>query len=232
MKTKKRPLRRLLRLVLWLCILGIVFVTAANLAVVKTTDDRILAPEEAATLQDIDCILVLGCFVQGDGTPSHMLHDRLNQGMELYHMGAAPKLLMSGDHGQRNYDEVTAMKQFAVDRGAPSTDVFMDHAGFSTYESIYRARDVFKVKKILIVTQEYHLYRALYIAKRLGVEAYGVASDYRTYSGQTSRDVRELLARTKDFAICIYKPLPTFLGEAIPISGDGNLTNDGKSDFS
>ncbi len=232
MKTKKRPLRRIFRLCLWLCILGIVFTLAANLAVVKTTDDRIITPQEAAALQDIDCILVLGCFVQGNGTPSPMLHDRLNQGMELYHMGAAPKLLMSGDHGQKNYDEVTAMKQFAVDRGAPSQDVFMDHAGFSTYESIYRAKEIFQADKILIVTQEYHLSRALYIAKRLGVEAYGVASDYRAYAGQTSRDVREFLARTKDLTVCIFKPEPTFLGDAIPISGNGNLTNDGKTDFS
>ena len=112
-----------------------------------------------------------------------MLHDRLMRGVELYDVGAAPKLLMSGDHGHEEYDEVAAMKQFAIDAGIPSEDVFMDHAGFSTYESIYRAKEIYQADKILIVTQEYHLYRALYIADQLGVEAYGVSSDYHTYVG-------------------------------------------------
>jgi len=161
-----------------------------------------------------------------------MLFDRLMRGVELYGLGAAPKLLMSGDHGRKEYDEVAAMKQFAIDEGIPSEDVFMDHAGFSTYESIYRAKEIFQADRILIVTQEYHLYRALYIANQLGVEAYGVASDYHTYAGQLMRDFREMLARVKDCATCIFKPEPTYLGDAIPVFGDGNLTNDGTTDFS
>ena len=203
-----------------------------NSAVKLTTQKRILSPEEAASLEGVDCVLVLGCYVYDNGTPSAMLHDRLRRGVELYDLNAAPKLLMSGDHGQENYDEVDAMKQFAVDSGIASEDVFMDHAGFSTYESVCRAKEIFQAKKIIIVTQEYHLYRALYIAERFGLEAYGVSSDYRTYIGQTMRDVREVLARVKDFGICIFKPEPTFLGEVIPVSGDGNLTNDASSDFS
>ena len=102
----------------------------------------------------------------------------------------------------------------------------MDHAGFSTYESLYRARDVFQAKKIVIVTQQYHLHRALYIANALGIEAYGVHSDYRNYSGQFARDVREILARNKDWLTSIFQPDPTYLGDAIPIWGDGDLTND------
>jgi len=192
----------------------------------------ILQPQEAADLSDVDCILVLGCLVKDGGRPSDMLEDRLRRGVELFEMGAAPKLLMSGDHGRTEYDEVDAMKAFAVDAGIADSDVFMDHAGFSTYESMYRAKEVFQAKKILIVTQEYHLYRAVYIARTLGLEAYGVDADYRNYLGQTARDVREVLARVKDFGSCIFKPQPTYLGEAIPIFGDGNLTNDENSDFS
>ena len=150
----------------------------------------------------------------------------------MYELGTAPKLLMSGDHGRKEYDEVAAMKLFAIDVGIASSDVFMDHAGFSTYESIYRAQEIFQADKILIVTQEYHLYRALYIANRLGVEAYGVNADYHTYIGQTMRDLREVLARNKDFLTCIFKPAPTYLGAVIPIFGDGNLTNDDTTDFS
>ena len=232
MKTKKKTLRRLLSIFLCLCILGITTLAVINSIVKLSTGKQIISSEEAAKLEDVDCILVLGCFVKDDGRPSDMLHDRLTRGVELYDLGAAPKLLMSGDHGREEYDEVAAMKQFAIDAGIPSEDVFMDHAGFSTYESIYRAKEIFQADKILIVTQEYHLYRALYIADQLGVEAYGVSSDYHTYVGQFMRDFREILARVKDCATCIFKPEPTYLGEAIPIFGDGNITNDDTTDFS
>lgn len=214
-----------------LLVLGMLTVGILNAAVTCSTKNQLLSPEEAAQLQDVDCILVLGCSVRPDGSPSDMLHDRMRRGVELYDMGAAPKLLVSGDHGQHEYNEVDAMKRFALEHGVPAEDVFMDHAGFSTYESMYRAKEVFGAKKIIIVTQEYHLYRAMYIAEQLGMEAYGVAADYRNYTGQFGRDVREVLARCKDFFGCIFKPEPTYLGETIPIWGDGNVTNDESSDY-
>ena len=194
--------------------------------VVQSTASRILTTEEAAQLQDVDCIIVLGCKVHDDGNPSAMLEDRLRRGVELYKAGAAPKLLMSGDHGTVTYNEVQSMKQYAIDQGIVSSDIFMDHAGFSTYESIYRAKDIFQAKKIIIVSQEYHLYRAIYVANSLGIEAYGVNANYRNYSGQTSRDIREILARNKDFLTSIFKPEPTYRGDAIPIWGNGDATND------
>ncbi len=185
-----------------------------------------LTPEEAAALEGVDCAVVLGCLVRADGTPSDMLRDRLRRGVALYQEGATPKLLMSGDHGRVDYNEVVAMKEYATAAGVPSEDVFMDHAGFSTYETMYRAREVFGAEKVLIVTQEYHLYRALYIAKQLGLEAYGVSADYQSYYGQTKRDVREVLARVKDYFFVLFRPEPTFLGEKIPVNGNGNVTND------
>jgi vancomycin permeability regulator SanA len=191
-----------------------------------STKNSILTPEEAAALEDADCILVLGCLVRSNGVPSDMLADRLRRGVSLYALGAAPKLLMSGDHGRTDYNEVAVMKQYAIDAGIPSEDVFMDHAGFSTYESIYRAKEIFGADKIIIVTQQYHLYRALYAARAMGMEAYGVAADYHTYVGQSLRDLREVLARVKDFGTGIFQPKPTYLGEFIPISGSGDLTND------
>ncbi len=172
-----------------------------------------------------DCILVLGAGVR-NGSPRPMLQDRLDYAIKLYKDGIAPKLLMSGDHGQKDYDEVNVMKNYAIEKGVPSEDIFMDHAGFSTYESIYRTRDIFKAKKIVIVTQEYHLYRALYISKSLGISAVGYASDPRQYTGQLYRNLREVLARDKDFLYCIFKPKPTYLGDAIPVSGNGDFTND------
>lgn len=199
---------------------------AINSWVVYSTSKNILAPEEAAKLQDVDCILVLGCAVRPDGTPSPMLAERLQKSVELYEAGAAPKLLMSGDNGQIEYNEVAAMGNYALQKGVPSYDIFLDYAGFSTYESVYRAKAIFQAKKILIVTQKYHLHRALYIAKALGLDAYGVSSDAQIYAGQVNRDVREILARNKDFLTSIFKPKPTYLGDPVPVSGPGNLLSD------
>ncbi len=215
-------------LIILICIavIGLAAVLGVNAYVKHTGGKNILTPSEAAELKDVDCIVVLGCQVKENGEPSAMLADRLKRGIALYQQGAVPKIIMSGDHGRKVYDEVNAMKRVAMDAGVPSSDIFMDHAGFSTYESIYRAKEIFKADKLMVVTQEYHLYRALYIAEKLGVEAYGVSSDYRTYWGQFGREAREILARCKDFVKTIFKPEPTFLGEAIPVSGDGNMTND------
>ena len=227
----KKKILKIICIFLCLCLVGGLSVLGINAYVKAAAKDNILTPEQAAQLSDVDCILILGCGVRSDGSPSDMLYDRLRRGVELYELGAAPKLLMTGDHGQTDYNEVHTMKAFAVEAGIGSDDVFMDHAGFSTYESMYRAKEIFQAEKIIIVTQEYHLYRAIYIAQSLGLEAYGVASDYRSYSGQTARDVREILARVKDFGTSVLQPKPTYLGKAIPIWGDGNLTNDENSNF-
>ena len=206
-------------------ILGAAVVCALNLQMYSTTKDRVVSAESLENF-DADCILVLGAGVRDDGTPSHMLEDRLLVGISLYEMGASPKLLMSGDHGRTEYDEVNCMKDFAIEKGVPSEDVFMDHAGFSTYDSLYRAKDVFGAEKVIIVTQKYHLYRALYIAESLGLEAVGVSADLRTYRGQEMRELREILARAKDFIYTVVKPLPVYLGEPISLENSGDVTND------
>ena len=216
-------IKKLMAAVLAIAAICAMLVFGIDFYVKQKAKPYILTPEEAG--EGYDCVLVLGCGVWGD-TPSHMLEDRLLEGISLCQSGASKKLLMSGDHGRKGYDEVNVMKKFAVDRGIPSEDVFMDHAGFSTYESMYRAKEIFKAEKILIVTQDYHLYRAIYDARTLGLEAYGVASNPRSYGGQLYRDIREILARNKDFIYSIIKPEPTYLGEAIPVQGNGNLTND------
>lgn len=214
------------RLFLIAVIVGLVLGTAVlvvNAVMINTTREAIVDAGKAGEL-GADCILVLGAGVRGDGSPSDMLRDRIDTGMSLYLAGAAPKLLMSGDHGRKGYDEVNVMRDRALAAGAESADVFMDHAGFSTYDSLYRARDVFGVKRVIIVTQSYHLPRALYIARSLGLEAVGVSADLNTYFGQTGRDIREAAARAKDMLYCWFKPSPTYLGEVIPISGNGEAT--------
>ncbi len=222
MKKKKRVL---LTFAAVLVLLGLILGLGPDLLIAASARSRIVSPEEAAAF-GADCILVLGAGLLPDGSPSLMLGERIQTGVDLYEAGVAPKLLMSGDHGRSDHDEVNAMKDAAMAQGVPSEDIFMDHAGFATYDSFYRAGAIFGVKKVVIVTQAYHLPRALWIARALGLEAVGVSCDTRRYAGQTYRDVREILARDKDFFKCILKPLPRYLGEAIPITGSGDVTND------
>lgn len=220
-------MKKMLKYLIIIIAIILIVVLGINLYVRLSTKKQILDKESYSKLSDVDCIIVLGAAIWGD-KPSPMLEDRLLEGINLYKNSVSDKILMSGDHGRQEYDEVNIMKEFAIQKGVPSENIFMDHAGFSTYESIYRAKEIFGAKRIVIVTQKYHLYRALYIANQLGLEAYGVGADPRQYVGATYREIREILARNKDFVKCIFKPEPTYLGEAIPISGDGNVTNDEK----
>ena len=218
-------MNKILKYIMIIITVIVIIIFTTNLYVKISTENHII--KDYSNLKDIDCIIILGAGIWGD-KPSPMLEDRLLEGINLYQNGVSDKILMSGDHGRDEYDEVNIMKNYAIEKGIASEDIFMDHAGFSTYESIYRAKEIFQAKKVVIVTQKYHLYRALYIAKNLGLEAYGVGADPRQYRGAFYREVREVIARDKDFIKCILKPKPTYLGKVIPISGNGDITNDEK----
>ncbi len=223
MKVKLRY--KIIILVAVAVVMGAALIGITNCIVIKTAAPHIL--KSASEIRgEYDCIIVLGAGVFGDNTPSAVLEDRLITGIELYKHGAAGKIIMSGDHGRKEYDEVNTMKNYAIDEGIPSDDVFMDHAGFSTYETMYRARDVFEAKRVLVVTQKFHMARALYIANSLGLEADGVMCDRRRYMYETRNNIREVVARTKDCFYVWFDVLPEFLGETIPVSGNGDLTND------
>ena len=177
--------------------------------------------KEIEEVTEADAILILGAAVYPSGRLSPMLEDRLKVGLELYNQRLAPKIIVSGDHGPKEYNEVGAMREFLVSHGVADQDIFMDHAGFSTYESMYRARDIFQVEKIIIVTQEYHLKRAVYLARKLGIESTGVASDLRNYGPVMIKyELREKMARNKDFFLSLIKPKPTYLGDPIPVKED------------
>ena len=222
---KKKTVVRIIIVVVALGLLAGFGVLAASCHVKSVTKEHIIPETELDGLDDVDCILVLGCGVWDDGTPTDMLADRIAVGIRAYETGVSDRLLMSGDHSRKDYDEVNVMKAIAVESGIEADNVFCDHAGFSTYESMYRASDIFGADKIVIVTQRYHLPRAIYDARRLGIEAYGISADERPYAGQMFRDARELLARAKDFVWCIVQPEPTFRGEKIPITASGSLTD-------
>lgn len=191
-------LKNILKLILILFVLGLSGILTLNLEVINIGREKIISINDIKKEDDYDCILVLGAGVR-NGEPSKMLKERLDTGIEIYDKNLINTFIMSGDHGRKNYDEVNVMKNYALELGIPSSSVFMDHAGFSTYDSLYRAKYVFGVKKVLIVTEKYHLYRALYIAESLGIDAYGVDATKDTYYGQMGREIREVLARNKDF---------------------------------
>ena len=144
-------------------------------------------------------IVVLGAGLQADGSPSHMLEDRLKAAVELWKADSAERLILSGDRAGEHYDEVSAMEKYCLDAGVPADAIVCDYTGFSTYETVYNTVAMLGEKDIIVVTQKYHLYRALYLARRLGAQADGMCADYRTYRGQIFRDLREYVARAKDF---------------------------------
>lgn len=231
MKTFKKIVK-IFVIVIGVIVLAVVLFTVGINAFVRfSTKNRIIDADEAADLTDVDCIIVLGASVKHGDTPSLMLSDRLDRAIELYKAGVAPKIIMSGDHGSKYYNEVQVMKDYAIARGVPSEDIFMDHAGFSTYDTMYRAKEIFGAKKVVIVTQRYHLYRSVYVAKSLGMDSYGVAAKDERYHGQTKRDLREIVAVDKDFIWSIFKFKPTFLGDKIPLDQSGDVTNDQGGDI-
>lgn len=207
-----------------LALVGFMLLLIINIYVVNRYNHKI-GDEALEGLEGADCIMILGAGVWDSG-PSYMLQDRLNKGLQLYNNNVSNRLLMSGDHGRVHYDEVNVMKDFAVTEGISPEHVFMDHAGFSTYESMVRAQKVFDVQSLVIVTQEYHLYRAVYIANQLGMDAYGVPARTITYKYQWMRNLREQVARAKDMVWLMFRVPPKYLGEVIPISGSGAATDD------
>ena len=217
------------RLKIWLIILatvfllGILFFIFIQIYVNRSAKNYIRTIDH---LVGADAVLILGSRVYSDGTPSLLLQGRLDKGLEVYEKGLAPKIIVSGDHGTKEYNEVRAMKQYLLDKGVPEEDICMDHAGFDTYDSMYRAKDVFQAKSIIIATQKYHISRSIYTARRLGLEAQGYSAPDIAYK-KSYNYFRESLAKVKAFLdVEIFRRAPKYLGEAIPISGSGLLTED------
>lgn len=227
MKQKRKRWSRWLKLLLILIFAGILTAGGINWFVIRRSGKEIQSLQKLASQKSrkADAVVVLGAKVRKDGSMSLMLKERVDLGIQAYKQGLADRIIMSGDHGTGGYDEVSTMKTYAIEQGVPSEYIFKDHAGFSTYETMYRAKDVFRAKSIIVVTQKYHLYRAVYDAEALGLEVKGIACDKAVYKGDKARKFREAIARVKDFGYTAVKPKPKYLGKAIPVSGNGNVTD-------
>ncbi|MBK7874334.1 MAG: YdcF family protein [Planctomycetes bacterium] len=216
--------RVILALVLASLVAGLA-VALANATVLRLGGSAVRA--SIAELDDAPVAIVLGAAVKPDGTPSHALEDRLAQAVELYRAGRVKKLLLSGDHGAERYDEPNAMKRYALEHGVRPEDVFCDHAGFSTWDTFVRARDVFGVTRAIVVTQRFHLPRALYSAKANGIEAQGTQCDARTYQKSAWFEVRELGSRAKAWLQAHgVASGARASGAPISIEGDGRVSWD------
>jgi vancomycin permeability regulator SanA len=227
-KTKRAPRKRRKRLkqaALVACLvaaLGTAAFFTVQAHIVRASKGYIFG--SAADAPECDAVMVLGAFVYSSGAPGQILMDRLDYGYALYVQGKAKKILVSGDHGQNDYDEVNAMKAYLVKKGVPSEDVFMDHAGFNTYDSMYRAKEIFCIGSLLISTQEFHINRSVYIARKLGIDAYGYPCADKPSYNMTMLNFRESFARVKAFLDLLVHREPKYLGDTIPISGNGDQT--------
>ncbi|MEQ1849806.1 MAG: ElyC/SanA/YdcF family protein [Candidatus Peribacteraceae bacterium] len=220
---------KLVRLSIRLTIIaGLVCLTAilASNAIVLSASKGLII-RDIAEAPSVDAILVLGASVYRSGVPSPILEDRLIVAANLYKQKKAPKIIVSGDHGTDRNDEPKAMQRTLIDAGVPAQDIFLDHAGFDTFDSVYRAREIFQASKLLIVSQEFHLPRAVYLAAKLGMDSTGVTSDLRNYGEETNRrnSIREIFARVKGVLDVLLDAKPTYLGDPIPLSGDGRTTD-------
>lgn len=228
-RRSKGPVRSLVGFVLKVavgCLLAVIVVVGGtNLITVATTRDNVHTVSDLADF-DADAVVVLGASVKPDGTPSDMLRDRLDTAVSLYRAGAAGAIIVSGDNRTSHYNESAAMKAYCVSLGVPSEDVYEDHAGYSTYESMYRARHVFGAERVIVTTQAYHLYRAMFAAQGLGMETRGVASDHGAYDNQRAYSIREAVARTKDFFNTVLQAPVESAAETGPVSlaDSGDLT--------
>lgn len=218
-------MKKLIIKFLLISITAVIIITAAvNIYMIHYSEKYIYDVKEAENKfenRTFECAIILGASIKADGTPSDILRLRLDRGIDLYNKGLVRKLLLTGDNGQVEYNEVLAMKNYVISKGIAPRDVFLDHAGFSTYESMYRAKEVFNVDDALVITQKFHETRSIYIGRKLGLNVYGVYSDDidRKYN---KRDiVREFFARGKDYIKTIVRPDPTYLGNKIDIRGSG-----------
>ena len=220
---KRVKINKFRKLALFCGIVAALIIFTFNLVIIKTAEPLIVNSAEAAALfgdgEKADCILVLGASVSQHG-PSTILANRLDMGLQLFELGTSDIMLLSGDNGTIEYNEVQAMKNYVLAEGADiglePANIYLDYAGFSTYASAKRCKDVFQADRVIIVTQRYHLYRAVYNAKLVGLDVVGVAA-VDTKSGQALRDLREIPARVKDFVLTHIGYTPKIMGETVPL---------------
>lgn len=226
--TKKRKLISMMKMSAVVSALGLICMIAlgvmANVWVSQSTHSQIYTVNTLP--QTYQVAIVLGAEVYSNGGLSSMTKDRCDRAVELYQKKKVKELLISGDHGSKNYDEVNTMKNYILKQGVPPESIFLDHAGFNTYSSIYRAKTIFQAQSAVVVSQAFHLPRALFIANNLHLQAVGVSADIQNYGNVDSILIREKLAVVKAILSVVLQSKPKYLGEVIPLTGDSKKSWD------
>lgn len=199
---------------LFIAIATIVLFFVSQILVLRSAEGKIFSVADAPS---VTVVIVPGASVLRSGQPSDILADRLLTAVDLYRAGKTRKFLLSGDHGRTDYDEVEAMRDYLLTQEIPDKDIVLDHAGFDTYDTMVRAREIFQLDSALIVSQSYHLPRAIFIGQNVGMEVYGVSADRQTYLKIEYFRFRESLARVKAVLEVIFHAAPKYLGEPILI---------------
>ncbi len=214
-RRKKRFLRKVFIFGFFMALFTVILVILLNLQ----TESKGLSYIYTGINEIPPCqtVLILGASVYKNSIMSDMLKDRADTAIELYKSGKAQKILVSGDNRNKNYNESATVNKYLLEQGIPKEDIFLDYAGFDTYDSLYRAKDIFKVKSLIISTQKFHLPRAIFIARGLGIESYGITADKHQYKNVEFNIGRELLATVKAYIDVYFGAKPAFLGEPIPI---------------
>jgi SanA protein len=209
-------LRKLTKMVLRFGFYAFVFLIAC--LIIARAITGIYASEKIYTQDDAPnqrVAIVFGAGLRWDGAPTAILRDRMETAADLYRSGRVEKLLLSGDNRYIDYNEPLAMKTYALELGIPEIDLVLDYAGRRTYDTCYRARDIFGVKKALLVTQDFHLPRALFTCNSLGIDAFGVKAANRTY-----RTASLLYWNIREFAASLVALWDLWVGKPVPVLGD------------
>jgi SanA protein len=217
--------KKYFRIVLYLAIIGLIAIVSVNYYIKSSTKNKIYYSVKKFPKNDVG--IIFGAGINGN-QPSKYLKDRLDAGILLYKMKRINKILLSGDNGRDEYDELTVMKNYCYNHGVDTTKIFIDYAGFDTYSTMYRAKHIFKIKKATLISQEYHLNRAIYIGQKLGIKSAGYSANNGEYHGYKYVCFREYGSIFKSFFDVLRNREPRFLGTPININGPSNYSKEDK----
>lgn len=206
-----------------LCLIGLAVVLITNSNVTAKTEKEIFT--ELKDVPKTKVVIIFGAGISGD-QPSRYLKDRLDAGILLYKSNKVDKILLSGDNGRNEYDELTVMKLYCQKNGVDTTKIYIDYAGFDSYSTMYRAKHIFKVDTAILVSQKYHLNRCIYLGDQLGIESFGYSADRGIYPGYNYYSFREKLSVTKSVLDIIRNRKPIYLGKPVDINGKSNYTKE------
>ncbi|WP_281633949.1 SanA/YdcF family protein [Flavobacterium luteolum] len=218
-------MKKYFKIVLYLSIIGLIAIVSVNYYVKSSTKKNIYYSIKKFPKNDVG--IIFGAGINGN-QPSKYLKDRLDAGIMLWKAKRINKILLSGDNGRDEYDELTVMKNYCYNHGVDTTKIFIDYAGFDTYSTMYRAKHIFKIKKATLISQEYHLNRAIYIGNKLGIKSAGYSANKGEYLGYNYVRFREYLSTFKSFFDVLRNREPHFLGGEININGESNYSKEDK----